>query len=197
MFREKGNFRSHRRSRTLPTNSSLKMRRRFWWAASIRGPIDLKWGVTEKPGRDAGRCVTCFEPTFKQARPGSARARGLRLAWREPECFVPSSTGGEERLRGESRGSSRLEEASQARSPGLKLRGGWIPHSLYLLYCLWLCEEPLATSRTRVRAIRKRVAVLRRTSPSRARECLWAVRIFETATGVACGSWNWTCLSLN
>lgn len=75
---------------------SLKTRRRFWQVASIRSPIDLKRGEPSWTRRDVGRCVTCCEPTFKQARPGSTRARGLRLAWREPECFAPSSTGGEE-----------------------------------------------------------------------------------------------------
>jgi len=92
MFSEKKNFRGHCCSWALPPTHSIfeNASSRFWQVAPIRGSIDLKRGL------DVGRCVTCCEPTFKQARPDSTRARGLRLAWREPECFVPSSTGGEE-----------------------------------------------------------------------------------------------------
>lgn len=49
--------------------------------------------------RDVDRCCVAWLQSRLsrrgQARLG-ARARSLRLAWREPECFVPPSTGGEE-----------------------------------------------------------------------------------------------------
>lgn len=175
------------------------MRRRFWRATPIRSPIDLKRGDWEVwTRRDVGRrCVTCCEPTFKQARLGArtrptASMTGTRMLrsiinrWRgETPRRVPW-------LESTRRSESSPEPGSQAeRRLNSTLS---IPFILPLTMRGAVGYEPHASSRNS----QERVAVLRRTSPSRAGKRLRAVRIFKTATGVACGSFNWTiCLSLN
>lgn len=82
---------------------SLKIHRHFRRAAWSARSDRFKASRTRHEAQASAVRIACCEnlaarePTFKQARSGLARARSLRLAWREPECFVPPPTEEERR----------------------------------------------------------------------------------------------------